>query len=125
MRNDHTEKDRNKAITARQIVLLQLVVMLYTVSGIFAKFASGSEFLSLRFLLLYGGEILILGIYAILWQQIIKKVDLSVAYANRSVALIWSMTWAVLIFHETLKINQIIGVLVVIAGTILVNSDHD
>lgn len=78
-----------------------------------------------RFILLYGGEILVLGVYAILWQQIIKRVDLSVAYANRSIALIWSMLWAVLIFHDTLKIHQIIGVAIVIAGTILVNSDHD
>ncbi len=33
------------------------------------------------FVLCYGVEILILGVYAICWQQIIKKVDISVAYS--------------------------------------------
>ena len=32
-------------------------------------------------------ELFVLGIYAILWQQIIKKFDLTVAYANRGVAI--------------------------------------
>ena len=34
---------------------------------------SNEEFLSVNFIFFYGVEIVILGIYAILWQQIIKK----------------------------------------------------
>ena len=40
------------------------------------------------------------GIYAIAWQQVIKKFSLSTAYANKSVYLLWSQIWAVVIFHE-------------------------
>ena len=75
------------------------------------------------FILCYGIEILILGVYAILWQQIIKRFDLSVAYANRSIALLWSMIWAVLLFHETVTVKNLIGVVIVIAGTMIVNGE--
>lgn len=107
------------------ILALQLVVMIYTLSSVAAKFTSGYEPLSLPFLLFYGTEILILGIYAIAWQQIIKRCDLSVAYANRSMAILWSLIWTVLFFHETLTVKNIIGVLIVFAGTMIVNSDGE
>jgi len=46
-------------------------------------------------------------LYAIFWQQIIKRVDLSVAYANRSIAILWSMIWAALIFGEHISVQNI------------------
>ena len=70
-------------------------------------------------------EILILGFYAIAWQQIIKRCDLSVAYANRSMAILWSLVWTVIFFHESLTVKNIIGVLIVFAGTMIVNSDGE
>ena len=66
----------------------------------------------------------ILGVYAILWQQMIKRFDLSVAYANRSMAILWSLVWAVVFFHERITINNVLGVLIVLAGTVLVNTDE-
>lgn len=105
------------------LILLQLVVMIYTISGVAAKFAAGYKFLSLGFILCYGIEICILGVYAVLWQQIIKRVDLSVAYANRSIAILWSMLWAALIFQESISVQNIVGVLLVLAGTMVVNKE--
>lgn len=118
------EKEKNK-IEIKNIILLQLVVVIYTLSGVSAKFASGSPFFSFRFILFYGIEIFILGVYALLWQQVIKRVDLSIAYANRAMALLWSMIWAVVFFHEQITFKNIVGVLIVLAGTIVVNSDGD
>ncbi len=115
------KKERN--IRIKDIVLLQAIVVIYTLSGVAAKFASGNGFLSFKFILFYGVEIGILGVYAVLWQQIIKKFDLSIAYANRSIALLWSMVWAVAFFHESVTIKNVIGVLIVITGTIIINSD--
>jgi small multidrug resistance pump len=60
------------------------------------------------------------GIYAIAWQKVIKKFSLSTAYANRSVYLIWSQIWAVLIFHENLTVKNIIGLLIVLVGVMVV-----
>ena len=114
-----------KKISPKLILALQLVVMLYTLSSVAAKMASGQAFLSLPFLIYYGVEILILGFYAIAWQQIIKRCDLSVAYANRSMAILWSLVWTLIFFHEALTVKNIIGVLIVFAGTMIVNSDGE
>ena len=114
-----------KKISPKLILALQLVVMLYTLSSVAAKMASGQAFLSLPFIVYYGVEILILGFYAIAWQQIIKRCDLAVAYANRSMAILWSLVWTVIFFHEALTVKNIIGVLIVFAGTMIVNSDGE
>lgn len=113
-----------KKISLPLFLLLQGAVCLYTVSGIAAKLASNYEFLSLGFVLCYGAEIAILGVYAIVWQQIIKRVDISIAYANRSMAIFWSMLWASVLFHEQITVQNIIGVVLIFAGTWVVNSSE-
>lgn len=125
IQTDARQNPQKKHITLGAILGLQIIVAIYTLSGVLSKFAAAQEFMSWPFILLYGGEIAILGIYALLWQQIIKRMDLSIAYANRAIALLWSMLWAVLFFRESISIQNIAGVLIVIAGTIIVNSDHE
>lgn len=112
-----------RKIWVKNIILLQAVIVIYTFNSVVAKLASGKEMFSLPFFAFYALEIMILGIYALLWQQMIKRFDLSVAYANRAMALLWSTLWAVLLFHETFGIRQIIGILLVVAGTMVVNSE--
>lgn len=114
-----------KKITLKDVLYLQFVVMIYTLSGIVAKFASGQVFMSWKFILFYGMEIVCLGIYAILWQQAIKRVELSIAYANKAMGVLWSMIWAVLIFHNQITVQNIIGVVLVIAGTVVLNQSEE
>lgn len=117
------EVHMKKKITVKDIIILQAVVVIYTFAGIIGKFAAGQE--SLRFFLLYGAEIAVLGVYALLWQQMIRRFDLSVAYANRAVALAWSLLWAVLIFGEKLTVKKVAGVLLVIVGTAVINGGRE
>lgn len=117
------KNNTNKKNLIKNIIMLQAIIMIYTLSSVAAKYASAEEFLSFKFIIFYGIEILILGIYALLWQQIIKKFDLSIAYANRAIALLWSIVWAIIFFKENITINNVIGVIIVIIGTIIVNSD--
>lgn len=118
----NAKKDKKKFI--KNIIILQVIILIYTLSTVTAKFASNEEFLSLKFILFYGLEIFILGIYAILWQQIIKKFEISVAYANRAMSLLWSIVWAIVFFGEQITLKNVIGVIIVIIGTIIVNSDE-
>ena len=113
-------KTKGMAIT---VAVIQLAVIFYTLSGVMGKLASGFAFLSFPFIGYYALEILILGIYAIVWQQIIKRVDLSVAYANRSLALMWSLMWSVVLFHEGITWQNVAGAALVIAGVMIVNTD--
>lgn len=116
--------ETQKRITMKDILILQLIIIIYTFSSICAKLASGQETI-LRLLLFTGLEFLCLAVYAILWQQAIKKFDLSVAYANRAMVLLWSMIWAVLVFHDTITLKNILGVALVIAGTFVINTEKN
>lgn len=107
----------------KNIIQLQGVVVIYTLSGIMSKNASASGKNPVRFLVFFGLEFVLLAVYAVLWQQMIKRFELSVAYANRSMAILWSMLWAVLIFHDAITVKNIIGVLLVTAGTVIINTD--
>ena len=113
-----------KGISIKNILVLQGVILIYTLSGVFGKMAAGNPFLSLHFVMFYVFEIGVLGVYAILWQQMIKKFSLSIAYANRAMAILWSMIWAAVIFQERITVKNIIGVVIVIIGTMIVNSDE-
>ncbi len=105
------------------LIALQGAVMIYSINTIVAKFVSQESFLSPRWILLYMLEFAVLGVYAILWQQIIKHFDISVAYANKATSLVWSLLWSVLLFHEGVSLLKIAGIAVTILGIILINTD--
>ena len=111
-------------ISIKGIIFIQLAVIIYTFSGVMGKFAAGHEFLSWPFIFFIGMELFILGCYAIVWQQIIKRYPLSIAYVNRAMAIFWSTLWASIIFGERITLNNIIGVIVIFVGIMVVNSDE-
>ena len=78
------------------------MLMVYSMSGIFSKLAAGQPFLSFRFCLYYGVIIALLGLYAIGWQQIIKRMPLTSAYANRAVTVVWGIVWGAVLFGEAI-----------------------
>lgn len=106
-------------------IVLHIIILIYSLSSICSKIASSKDFLSLEWILFYGLVLLSLGIYAILWQQVLKKVDLNVAYASKAVTLIWGILWGVVIFHETITWNNIVGAVIVLAGVILMVAGGD
>ena len=95
------------------------MLMFYSMSGIASKLAAGEKFLSPKFILYYGVIIGLLGVYAIVWQQIIKRVPLTTAYANRAVTIVWGIIWGVLFFHENVTPLKVIGAVIVIVGVVL------
>ena len=107
----------------KNIILLQGVVVIYTLSGIMSKNASANGDNLIKFVIFFGLEFVLLAVYAVLWQQMIKRFELSVAYANRSMAVLWSMLWAVLFFHDEITVKNIMGVLLVTMGTVIINTD--
>lgn len=108
----------------KQIILLQAIIVIYTVSGIMAKFASAGETLG-KVILFFGLDLMFLGIYAICWQQMIKIFQLSVAYANRAMALLWSAIWAKIVFGEQITLKQMLAIGLVIIGTLIINTEKE
>ena len=107
--------NKKKVIT---IVLLHIMLMVYSMSGICSKMASKQEFLSLRFLLYYAGVIVLLAVYAVAWQQIIKRISLTLAYANRAVTVVWGLVWGMIFFHEQVTLGKAVGAMLVVAGVV-------
>lgn len=110
----------------KTLILLNILLMFYSASGILSKIAAGESFLSLKFILCYGGMIFILFVYAIGWQQVIKNLPLTMAFANKAVTVVWGIIWGRLFFHERITIGKLVGAAVVIAGVIMyVTADSD
>ena len=112
-------------VKIKNVALLQGVIVIYTISSVMSKEASASGGNLGRFLFFFGMEFVLLGVYALLWQQMIKRFELSVAYANRSMAVVWSMVWAVVFFHDTITLRNAFGVFLVVAGTVVINTDKE
>ena len=101
------------------IVLLHLMLMVYSLSGVCSKLAANEPFLSIKFCCFYAAIIVLLGFYAIAWQQIIKKLDLTTAFANKAVTIVWGIVWGMLFFHEAISVRKIVGAIIVITGVVL------
>ena len=93
--------------------------LLYACVTLFTKYASQQEFLSLAYCLGLAGAIAVMGAYAIGWQQILKRVELSTAYMFKGTSLIFIMLLAWMLFGEQITLNNIIGSCVIITGIAL------
>lgn len=103
----------------KTLLCLHLLLLVYSTSVIFSKLAARESFLSFRFCLYYICIILLLGLYAIGWQQIIKRLPLTTAFANKAATVLWGLVWGMLVFHESLSAGKLLGAALVIAGVVL------
>ena len=110
----------------KTMLLLHVILMLYSSGGIFSKLAGVEPFLSIKFCVYYGFIIALLGAYAIGWQQIIKRMPLTTAFANKAVTVVWGLIWGIIWFQEQITVGKIIGaVLVMIGVVIFANADEE
>ncbi len=98
---------------------LHIMLMIYSMSGICSKMAANYPVLSVRFCLYYGMIIVLLGLYAIGWQQVIKRLPLTMAFANKAVTVVWGIIWGSLFFQESVTWGKVLGAILVIAGVVL------
>ena len=109
----------------KRYLLLYSAFLVYSVSAVFSKLASGYSFMTAGFIVFYGLSLSILIVYAILWQQILKRFALITAYANKSVVLLLGMLWGLLFFEEQIKLNMIIGAAIIISGVYILVSANE
>ncbi len=114
---------KKKKIGIVDFLQLQGAVIVYSLSTVAAKLASEHEFLSFWYLFFFAMDFFILAVYAIIWQQMIKKFQLSIACANKAVTLLWSMLWNFIIFSTGITPWKVVGVLLVVVGVVVMNSE--
>ena len=115
----------NKKSKFFNYIMLHSILLLYSLGSVFSKKASEYKFLSVEFILYYGIVILILAIYALLWQQVLKRMDLVTAYANKAVTVIWGMIWGIVLYNEKISIYNVLGVIFIIFGVYLVVAEEE
>lgn len=109
----------------KSLLFLHVLLFGYSLGGICSKLAAKQEFLSLKFLMFYAVVLAVLMIYAILWQQVLKRLPLVTAYANKAVTVIWGIVWGHFFFQEPVTINKMIGAVVIIIGVYFVVSEKE
>ena len=107
------------SLKAQHIAALLGINLLYACVGICSKSAAMQAQFSLPYLLWFGGAVAIIGAYAILWQQVLRRIELSTAYMFKGTTLIFTMLIAALFFGEAITIPNIVGSVIIIVGITL------
>ena len=110
----------NNKSKIKYFIALHIELFILSLSGICSKMAAQNQFLSFWWIFWYALVILNLAVYAIVWQQIIKHLPLTTAYANKAIAIVWGILWGIVFFGEHIKWNMIVGAVIVIIGVIVV-----
>ena len=112
--------------SAKWFLLLHLILGVYASSSVCSKLAAQQPFLSAAFIVLYGLMLLALVAYAVGWQQVIKHLPLTTAYANKAITVVWGILLGFLLFGESITLRQFIGAAVIIVGIALfVRADNE
>lgn len=100
------------------IVALVGINMLYACVGICTKKAALQSPMSWWYWLWFVGAVAVIGIYAMLWQQVLKRIELGTAYMFKGTSLIFTMLIAALLFGEAITVPNIIGSVIIIVGIV-------
>ncbi len=102
-------------------ILLYGAFIIYSGTTICAKFASQQKRIP-QLLFFLGLEIVCLGIYALVWQRVLKRFSLITAMANKGVVVILNLIWSVALFKERVTLYNILGAVVIIIGIWVVST---
>jgi len=108
-----------KSSKVKVYILLYGCYLVYSLGLVVANFAGGYPLFSLHAIALYGLAFFFLGVFAIIWQQVLKHLPLTTAYANRAVVIFYGMMWGALLFAEEIRWNMILGSVIIVVGVVL------
>jgi len=111
----------------RALLLLHATLLIYSMASIFAKLSSNQLNLendtgALVFLAL---EFVALAVYSLLWQVVLKRMPLNVAYSSKALSTLWTWLLCFILLHESITLGKAIGIVLVLAGVYLVVTDHE
>ena len=102
----------------KKILFAIFIYTIFPLSSVFMKMASEYEDLIIK-MILFCLSIGVLGIFSLLWQKLLKSVDLVKAYIFKSTTIIWTVVYGVLLFSETVTWNMILGMVITTAVVII------
>ena len=106
---------RNIAVLA----VLHVMLFVWSCTDIVSKYAAGSEFFSLGFFVLWFCVLALMGLYALGWQQVIRRMPLTTAFANKAITIVWGIFWGAVLFGEAVTPGKVAGAALIVAGIVL------
>lgn len=100
----------------KRVLFLVTAFLVYSLTGVFTKLASMYDFFSLGYIAVFSVVVILLGIYAILWQKVLSFMPLNKAYLCKSVTILMILAVSTLVFNETVTINNIVGTGFIMSG---------
>lgn len=116
---DGQKKKNRLEIPLFWFFILHLTLFLNSTTGVVSKFAGRAKFLSIRFFLLYTLLMMICISFAILWQQVLKRMSLTFAFMNKPITVIYSLLWGKFLFNEQVTLKMVIGAVVIMIGIVI------
>lgn len=102
-----------------KLISLITVNLLYAIVLILNRMASTYVPLSLGYILLLSISVIVLAIYALSWQQIIKKMPISDAYMFKGTSIVFVLLLSAWLFEEIITWQNIVGSIIIILGIAL------
>ena len=99
--------------------VLHFALILNSMTGVVSKFAGREKFLSVRFVALYALLMVISFSFAILWQQVLKRMSLTFAFMNKPITVIYSLIWGKFLFREQVTPKMVVGAVVIVIGIVI------
>jgi multidrug transporter EmrE-like cation transporter len=100
----------------KHLMLLHLAFLFMSTTGILSKFSAAAELFSPKFFLCYGLSLLVLLIYSGLWQQILRRLPLNIAFAHRGAVTLWGIIWGAAIFGEKITVGGAVALALILSG---------
>ncbi len=91
-------------------------ILIQSLASVWIKMAGGAEWGTLAFFLYYTLALFFMGIYALMWQMLLEKKELSAIYFNKGLLYVFVLIWSWLIFKERMSVGQIAGICLILLG---------
>lgn len=112
-----------KKIEIKNFLFLHIILLIYSLTSVLSKTAAEEK--GVKFFILYGGVLFCLALYAVLWQIILKKFSLTVAFVNKAIVVVWGILWGWLFFDEAVTWNKLVGAIIIMVGILIVVRDSN
>ena len=99
-----------------QYIVLVLVYLFYASISLVMKYTGLQTPLSLSFCLGFVALVGTLGIYALAWQQILKRIDLGTAYMFKGISLFFIMLLLALCYREPITPMKLLATGIIVVG---------
>ncbi len=125
MNNDQAEKE---GVGNGFFWLILLAVVFRSLAAIFAKNAAltstGQGLTGLLFNIWLLAELVVLGCQAVTWSVVLRHFSLPFAYPFMSLVFVVNLFSARFLFQETVTIQHMVGVAVIMAGIVVICSKN-